>query len=165
MTLKILIFESILIRIIIGVKFSKMRYLLFLVLAAVCIVGCSETNTSTVISDISADVQGTIVTNDSSGKIYITDFTGKRWDITLAVTKYEFEPGRFQHGGGPFAIPPLLNPQFLSPVDAGFPDNSEDFIILGANLNDQVRAYALRDLIRYEVVNDKFGSQHLAVAY
>ncbi len=99
------------------------------------------------------------------GKILIKDQTGKTWDITHAVENYGFDPGVFRHGLGPTAIRPIQNPQMLRPGDPGYPQSSNETVVLGANLGNDSRAYPLNVLIRHEIANEQFGNEHVAVAY
>ncbi len=63
--------------------------------------------------------------NPGSGdKIYITDRTGKKWNVTHATENYGFETGNFQYGLGPFAITPINNPEMISPGEPGSPDDN-----------------------------------------
>jgi hypothetical protein len=103
-----------------------------------------------------------ILTHD---QILIKDKTGKSWDVTHAVNHYEFEPEKFRSGLGPFAILPILNPNMLSRGQFGFPNNDESFLILGTILNGHTRAYPLSALSRHEVVDERFDSTYVAVAY
>ncbi|GAB4372943.1 MAG: hypothetical protein Kow0042_16530 [Calditrichia bacterium] len=98
-------------------------------------------------------------------KIFLIDRTGKQWDITHAVRTYKMDPNRFQYGLGPFAIRPILQPEFLNPGDPGYPDEDATFLVIGANLNGVVRAYPISVLNNHEIADDQFGDAHVAVAY
>jgi len=103
--------------------------------------------------------------NNAGEKIYITDKTGKKWDLTHAVEKYGFDTRNFQYGLGPFAITPINNPVMISPGEPGYPaDNSTDAVI-GLNIDGDARAYLIRTLSRHEVVNDRVGGKDVAVVY
>jgi hypothetical protein len=95
----------------------------------------------------------------------IEDRTGKRWDVTHAENKYGLKAERFQFGLGPNAIPPILNPEFLSPGEVGYPASDQTFLVIGTALNNDPRAYAISDLIRHEVAEELFDSTYVAVAY
>ncbi len=97
--------------------------------------------------------------------ITITDRTGKVWDVTHAVLKYGFKADEFQFGVGPNTIRPIIAPRFLEPNDPGYPDSSGNFLVIGANINGDKRAYPISVLNHHEVVDEKFGDQHVAVAY
>jgi hypothetical protein len=98
-------------------------------------------------------------------RIFIEDRTGKRWDVTHAENKYGLKAERFQFGLGPNAIPPILNPEFLSPGEVGYPASDQTFLVIGTALNNDPRAYSISDLTRHEVADEQFGSTHVAVAY
>ena len=105
-------------------------------------------------------------------RIFIVDRTGKKWDVTHAKKRYDMEPSKFQFGLGPNAIRPILTPRMLSPGDTGYPHDEDDFIVLGTTLNDGTRplsdgtrGYSIIDLTRHEIVDEKFGDLHVAVAY
>ncbi len=102
---------------------------------------------------------------EENKRILIVDETGKEWDVTHAKEKYGMEPSKFQFGLGPNAIRPILNPELLSPGDANYPDNHDDFLVLGTSLNGETRAYAIDKLIDHEIADEHFGDLHVAVAY
>ena len=97
--------------------------------------------------------------------VFITDRTGKKWDVTHARDKYGLIPSGYQYGLGPYAIRPIMNPQMLFSNDLGFPGSNEFFLILGTFLNGFARAYPIGVLSRHEVANEQFGDAHVAVAY
>ena len=123
---------------------------------------CTETSTKP--PPISSEV---IFEPDSSdtNRIFIRDRTGKEWDVTHAVNKYGFDPDRFQYGLGPFAIKPLLEPEFLSPEDPDFGTINGDVLVIGAVLNGSARAYPLYILGGHEIVDERFGATFVAVGY
>ena len=98
-------------------------------------------------------------------KVFITDHTGKSWDVTHAVRKYGMEPSMFGNGLGPFAIKPIINASMLSPGDLNYPLDSQGILVIGTSLNGFTRAYPIEILSRFEVANEKFGEAHVAVAY
>jgi hypothetical protein len=99
------------------------------------------------------------------GKTFIVDNTGKQWDITHAINSYDMEANRFQFGLGPFAIRPIQKPTFLKRDDPGYPDAESEFLVIGFSLEKDTRAYPIDVLSRHEIVDDKFGDTHVAVAY
>lgn len=107
------------------------------------------------------DVQET----DDGPRITITDADGKVWDITHAVTRYGFDPRGFQYGIGAGTIPPVFDPEFVSPGERNYPNPGITAPVLGAEFEGHVRAYSIAALSRHEVINDGFGEAHLAVAY
>jgi hypothetical protein len=119
-------------------------------------VGCSEDPNN-------ANVSANVIKEDN--KIFIVDRTGKRWDVTHAENHYGLKAERFQFGLGPNAIPPILNPEFLSPGEVGYPASDQTFLVIGTALNNDPRAYAISDLIRHEVAEELFDSTYVAVAY
>jgi hypothetical protein len=99
------------------------------------------------------------------GQTFIVDRTGKKWNITHAIARYGMKAERFQFGLGPFAITPILNPKFISPGESGYPSNNDNRLIIGANLNNNTRAYPINVLSLHEIVDEKFGDMYVAVAY
>ena len=139
-----------------------MRIILPFFLVLLLIFSCQETSTKS-----NGEPAEVIFEPDSSDttKIFIRDKTGKKWDITHAVNKYGFVPKRFQFGLGPFAILPILEPQFLSPEDPGYRSVGENEPVIGVDLNGIARAYPLSILRGHEIVDEKFASTYVAVGY
>lgn len=104
-------------------------------------------------------------TGNNEERIFITDRTGKRWDVTHAWEKYGLDPAKFQFGAGPFAIPPILNPQFFDSEDPDYPDPAGTFLVIGFELFHDARAYPLLVLDNFEVANDRFLDTYVAVGY
>jgi hypothetical protein len=96
-------------------------------------------------------------------RIVIVDLTGKEWDVTDAVKTYGFDLNLFDHGLGP--IPAIVEPEMLSPGDAGYPDDGADVIVIGATIGGESRAYPIHVLDNHEVADDTFGDTHVAVAW
>ena len=99
------------------------------------------------------------------GQVYIIDNTGKQWNITHAIENYGMKAERFQFGLGPNAIRPILNPKFVSPNQPGFPSAGDSRLVIGFNLDGDIRAYPIDVLTRHEIADDKFGKTNVAVAY
>jgi len=139
-----------------------MKIILPFLLVILLIISCQETNTTS--NNEPAEV---IFEPDSSDttKIYIRDYTGKKWDITHAVNKYGFIPERFQYGLGPLAILPILEPQFLSPEDSGYGSVKENESVIGVVLNGIARAYPLSLLRGHEIVDENFSTTYVAVGF
>jgi len=95
----------------------------------------------------------------------IVDRTAKIWDITHAVLEYGLYPDSFFYGLGPDWFPPLLNPQFLSPDDPGYPGPNETFEVIGTTINGESRAYPVSFFPGREVIDDQFGPDPVVVAY
>jgi len=104
-------------------------------------------------------------TTKSDDKIIIIDQKLNEWDITAAVEIYEMEPRKFVAGLGPGYIPPITEAVFIGPDNPNYPDDSEEFIMLGVNLRGIKRAYSLVAMSRHEIVDDVFLDQYVAVAY
>ena len=142
-----------------------------IVVLILMVISCQETVTLTDVPQatviIEVDTTKDDQDNDSTNnqKIWIVDRTGKRWDITHAVDRYEFVPENFQFGLGPYAIEPVNDPKMLTPEDDGYPDPGDDQLVIGVKLNGHVRAYPLRYLVDYEVVNERFEDSLVAVTY
>lgn len=111
------------------------------------------------------DSSGANVQETEDGRLTITDRTGKAWDVTHAVKAYGFVADGFQFGLGPDAIPPVNDAVLASRGDPSFPAADGQFFVLGTEINVDARAYGIRELSRHEVVNEKFGRTHVAVAY
>lgn len=75
-------------------------------------------------------------------------------DVVL-ISGFSVDPGKIQDGGpGPDGIPPLSNPQFTQNMElAGI---SQDTLVVGVKVGDDVRAYPHHILDWHEVVNDTF---------
>ena len=99
------------------------------------------------------------------GGIFIEDITGHQWDITHAVEVFGMEVDYWGHGLGPDAIKPINDPQFLSPGDPGYPPPTLMTQIIGFERGGDARAYPLSTMSGYEVVNDWYGDEALAVIY
>jgi uncharacterized protein DUF3179 len=100
-----------------------------------------------------------------NGNIFIVDRTNKEWDVTHAVNVYGFKPESFQYGLGPRAIQPINNPQMLSSGQSGYPGSNNTNQIIGTTLKNDTRAYPLNVLSQHEMVNEKFGTAYVGVAY
>jgi len=98
-------------------------------------------------------------------QIFIIDNTGKRWNITHAVNKYGFNAGQFKYGLGPNAIPPIINPEMLTPGDPGYPMVQDGQAVIGAVFNNDVRAYPITVLRHREIVNDEIGNKFVAIGF
>ncbi len=98
-------------------------------------------------------------------KFIIVDATGKAWDVTHAVNEYGFDPDGFEFGLGPDAIRPILDPQLVCEGEEGYPQDNWSALVIGTELNGDARAYALADMRIHEIVDEKFGETHVAVAY
>jgi hypothetical protein len=67
-------------------------------------------------------------------------------------------------GPPPDGIPSIDDPKFISIQDANkYLEDSE--LVLGLNINGDIRAYPLQILVWHEIVNDKVGGVPVAVTY
>jgi hypothetical protein len=66
--------------------------------------------------------------------------------------------------GGPprDGIPSIDSPKFVSAEDAGLQDSD---LVLGLNINGDIRTYPLNILVWHEIVNDEVGGTPVAVTY
>ena len=146
-----------------------MRQMLMLVVAAGFVVavgsGCGNSKVLTnAPPDRYADADPGFSQQDSSGT-FITDRTGKRWDVGHAA-KYGLFPAGFQFGLGPFAIRPLVEPEMIFPGENGYPSPSATTMVLGVDLNGFERAYPTWTVLSaVEVANERFGEAHVSVAF
>ena len=124
-------------------------------LTAVLFVGCS------LVSNLSPPEAEVEKKGDS---IFIVDRTGKKWDVTYAVENYGFTASEFQYGLGPHAIRPINNPKMLTRGDAGYPTDNQSFLIVGASIDGDTRAYPLSTMQRHEIANERFGANNTLVA-
>ncbi len=130
------------------------------------VAGCKDSIELVSLSDETVEDTDDFVDEETDiEKIFITDRTGKKWDITHAVNQYDLVPERFQFGLGPNAIPPIIGPEMISQGEPGYPGDTDAFLTLGTSLNDQPRGYKLSILSRHEIVDEVFGDAHVAVAY
>lgn len=147
-----------------------MPRLILLFLTAILILGmaaCSQKSTTEVLETTPPPDPGNPPPGDPppTGRITIRDRTGKVWDITHAVQKYNMTADGFQFGLGPNAIQPINNPRFFAPGDAGYPDPNSTFLIIGIRLNGDARAYPISVMDVHEVANDVIGGLPVAVGY
>jgi hypothetical protein len=111
----------------------------------------------------SADTSDAVFTIAS--EIYITDQTGKRWEIGHAVRQYRMVPDNWWFGLGPNAIRPINFPDMLLPGDKGYPSDGDLQRVVGTVVGGDVRAYPIDKLRMHEVVNDRVGGDQFAVIY
>ncbi len=121
-------------------------------------------------TDVQDTVQGPVEVEETGEKIYITDQTGKQWEISHAVNKYGMQPENWQYGLGPYWFAPLILPKMICPGEPGYP--GDDFfrnfstdVVLGTEIEGEARAYPLAILYNHEIANEKFGNVYVAVAY
>ena len=102
---------------------------------------------------------------EGDNRVFITDRTGKRWDVTHARDHYGLQPSQYEFGLGPYAISPIVNPQMLDPGHPDYPEDGATFLVLGTSLNGFTRAYPIEAMSWHEIANEEFGRAHVAVAY
>lgn len=106
--------------------------------------------------------------NASAGEpAIITDRTGRQWDVTHARDRYGMDPAFFNFGLGVGAIASVDSPVHVTSGEPGYP-RTENLAVFGTNWQQSRRAYAVADLVRHEVFNDRFPGETLnyaAVAY
>ena len=139
---------------------TKLRFSLALA-ASGLLLGCSESIAPPPNQSNGSEPSDTT----TSGEIYLTDQTGKRWNITYAVRELGFEPARFNFGLGPNAIIPIINPEFWYPGDPGYPNPTTSLQVLGTSLGEDAKAYPVGTLARHEVANDVLGTTPIAASY
>ena len=103
-----------------------------------------------------------------SGLVFITDRYGERFDITHAVEKYGMAPSGFEFGIGKHTISPINHPEMIRSHEPDYPNvhsrQSKEQII-GASFEGDARSYAIRQIVRHEIVNETIGYTQAAVAY
>ncbi len=129
-----------------------------LFLLAVIAISCSD------ISDKGITVT-TVADSTVAKEAFITDRTGKKWDISYAYNHYNMDPEQFYYGLGPKAIQPIQNPKFFSSGEQGRPSSSDANMVIGINFQGEQRAYPLYVLKSHEVVNDVINGAPIAVVY
>ena len=93
------------------------------------------------------------------------DRTGKVWDLTFARDEVGMHSSVFTGGGGIGSFPIVTNSTMLHAGDAGYPADDDESIVIGVAMNGSARAYSLQALTGVEVTNERFGDDHVAVAY
>ena len=145
-----------------------MRQTLMLVVAAGFVVAvASGCGSDSVLTNAPPDryADRTFSAQQDNGGAFITDRTGKRWDVAHAA-KYGLVPAGFQFGLGPFAIKPLIEPGMIFSGERGYPSPSASTMVLGVDLNGFERAYPTWTVLSaVEVANERFGEDHVAVAF
>ncbi len=122
---------------------------IFIVLIIAFISGCSEVD-ETALSQVSKE----------GGKIYITDRTGERWEVTQAAS-IGFKPERFQYGMGKNAFVPLDDSLLTDNIS----DVPQSLRIIGVSEESGAKAYSVAKLSRHEISNSTLGSKPIAVGY
>ena len=98
----------------------------------------------------------------------ITDRTGRDWDVTYARDTYNMDPDFYNFGLGTGAINSIDNPILIKKGDPGYPEEDDDFLVVGVNHNGEQNAYSVDSLTRHEVYNDFYPGetdQYVAVTF
>ena len=93
------------------------------------------------------------VSNDT---VTIVDRSGREWDISHAVTRYDMLPEHFNFGIGLGAIPSVDEPEVISEGESGYPSPDDQMGVFGVVHNGEVRAYSVSQLGRHEVFNEHY---------
>lgn len=91
-------------------------------------------------------------------------YGGKKKDQDFVVDNLELEKDQFHYGLGREHFPALIEPKFISigKADRIWKDSSRFLLV---HYENEAKAYAVRDLIRHEVVNDSINGQPIMAAY
>lgn len=134
-----------------------MKYVLILLsllsLSIVFLVGCSPT-------------ANPVDPEDSAA--FITDRTGRQWDVTHARDNYDLNPDFYNYGLGLGAINSVDDPEIITEGESGYPEPDNRITVFGVNHNGEQRAYSVHALTRHEVFNDIYpgeSEQYLAVTF
>jgi hypothetical protein len=95
-----------------------------------------------------------------SGKTWIVDQKGERWDVTQAES-LGFDPRGFQYGIGRNAFTPLDDSR-LREGDGNIPEHTR---VIGVREGPSPRAYSVPTLWSHEVANSNLGGKPIAVGY
>jgi hypothetical protein len=107
-----------------------------------------------------------INSNSNSITIAAVDNTNSAAAVTAEEKEKSIVPLDQIVSGGPppDGIPSIDNPKFISVQEASkFLEASE--LVLGLNINGDIRAYPLQILVWHEIVNDEVGGVPVAVTY
>ena len=95
-----------------------------------------------------------------SGRTYIEDRTGERWDVTQAK-KLGFIPQKFQFGIGKNAFIPLHDNDFTD----NLPSTISSDRVIGVAIEGDAHAYAVNRLRRHEIANTTIAGRAIAAGY
>jgi len=107
-----------------------------------------------------AMVPAQAATGRNDGKVFITDRTGEKWDISQAVN-IGFSAKRFQHGIGRWAFK-TLDDSHLGDDTKGAPGRMR---IIGVAGESENQAYSVRKLSWHEIANTNLDGKPIAVGY
>ena len=97
--------------------------------------------------------------------VYITDINGEKWDISHAIRHYGFDLEGFSPSKGPYARPPIIDPEMISPDDPGYPPDGATARVIATYIGGEGRAYPIVAIVRNEVVVDRVAGTPVTVAY
>ena len=97
--------------------------------------------------------------------VYITDIHGERWDISHAIRYYGFDLEGFSPSKGPYARPPIVDPEMISPDEPGYPPDGATARVIATYIGGEGRAYPIVAIMRNEVVVDRVAGTPVTVAY
>jgi len=121
--------------------------------------GRSSTSTSV------EDIPSTAAVSGAAHPVYLTDLTGAKWDISHAIRDYGFDLKGFSPSKGPYARPPIIDPQMISPNEPGYPREGANARVIATYIGGEGRAYPIDLIVRNEVVNDRVTGTPVTVAY
>lgn len=104
-----------------------------------------------------------------NGKFFSIDsiqylYGGENKDQHFVINNLELHPDQFHYGLGREAFPALISPKFESLADANKHwKNTDRFLVV--YVGNETKAYAIKDLIRHEVVNDVISGKPIFAAY
>lgn len=147
---------------------------LFIVLIVIGFTACKEPVKSLPKADVKKD--STTVTPKNKRPISIENgkffekngvrylYGGEDENQHFDLTDYTLKDENFHYGIGRETFPALLKPKFtnIATVDTSYQDSDRFLILKGKNV---VKAYSVRDLTHYEVVNDVIDGKPVMAAY
>lgn len=99
---------------------------------------------------------------EKSGQTYLWGGTQDDWHFN--ITQSDLNLKWIQHGLGREYFPALIDPKFISAekADTFFDDQARMLVV---SMNEDVKVYPVKLLIRHEVVNDVVGGHPIFAAY
>ncbi|MCH9845188.1 MAG: DUF3179 domain-containing protein [Alphaproteobacteria bacterium] len=104
--------------------------------------------------NIMAQEEDAFLNDEWKARLAETDFT--RTNISL---KFLISPSRIED-----IIDGISNPEFITPVEGEVIHGAKEPVIL-VNIGDETRAYPIRYLIWFHVINDVIGDQPILITY
>jgi hypothetical protein len=129
------------------------------VIAIVNIARINSTNFSPSLSNTNLPGKGNFL---SSSSLLIGQSNAQKEELQKHIVPLE----QIVSGGPPpDGIPSIDNPKFVNVQEAGKNFLSDSDLVLGFNINGDIRAYPLLILVWHEIVNDKVGGVPVAITY